>query len=59
MNLFDTESKSKKMGVGCVCVGRGGGGVDVWTDKQAQTISPFQLLRSWGHNNAFMYKLCP
>ena len=36
-----------------------GGGVDGWTDEQAQTNLPLQLLRSWGHNNAFMYKLCP
>ena len=41
-------------------VGRGeGGGVDGWTDEQAQTNLPLQLLRSWGYNNAFMYKLCP
>ena len=44
--------------------GRGGlvqgvGGVDGWTDKQAQTNLPLQLLRSWGQNNALMYKLCP
>ena len=30
--------------------------VDEWTDKQAQTNSPLQLLQSWGHNNALMYK---
>ena len=40
--------------------GRGeGGGVDEWPGEQAQTNLPHQLLRSWGHNNAFMYKLCP
>ena len=38
--------------------GRGGGGW-VWTDEQAQTNLPLQLLRSWWHNNALMYKLCP
>ena len=39
-----------------------GGGVDAWTDEQAQTNLPLQLLRSWGQNNALMYnvcKLCP
>ena len=36
-----------------------GGVVDGWTDKQAQTNLPLQLLPSWGHNNASMYKLCP
>ena len=35
-----------------------GGGVDGWTDEQAQTNLPLHL-RSWGHNNALMYKLCP
>ena len=43
-------------GWGC---GWGGGGVDGWTDKQVQTNLPLQLLRSWEHNNALMYKLCP
>ena len=36
-----------------------GGGVNGETDKRAQTNLPFQFLRSWGHNNALMYKLCP
>ena len=36
-----------------------GGGVDGWTIKQALTNLPLQLLRSWRHNNALMYKLCP
>ena len=27
------------------------------TDEQAQTNLPLQLLRSWGHNNALIYKL--
>ena len=36
--------------------GEGGGGLDGWTDEQAQTNL---LLRSWGHSNAFMYKLSP
>ena len=39
----------------CVCVG----GVDGWTVKQAQTHLSLQVLRSWGHNNALMFKLCP
>ena len=33
--------------------------VDGRTDKQAQTNLPLQLLQSWGHNNALMYKLRP
>ena len=37
----------------------GGAGVDGWTDEQAQTNLPLQLLWSWGHNNALMYKLWP
>ena len=41
----------------CVCAE--GGGVDGWTDEQAQTNLPLQFLRSWGHNNALMYKLWP
>ena len=39
--------------------GAAGLGVDALTDKPAQANFPLQLLRSWGHNNAFMYKLCP
>ena len=43
-----------------IFVGWGGGGVrwgvDGWTDKQAQTNLPLQLLRSLGHNTALMYK---
>ena len=63
MNFFQTESKSKKKlwgegGMGGMW-GRVWGEVDGWTDKQAQTNLPLQLLRSWGHNNALMYKLCP
>ena len=53
---FHEESKSKKKFWG----GLGGGGmVDGWKVEQAQTNLPLQLLRSWGHNNALMYKLCP
>ena len=37
---------------------KGGGGVDGWTDEQARTNLPLQLLRSWGHDNALMYMLC-
>ena len=64
MNCFHRESKSKKIffsaGGGGGGGGRGvGGGVDGWTEKQAQTNLPLQLLRSWGLNNALMYKLCP
>ena len=36
-----------------------GGGVDGWTDEQARSNLPLQLLRSWGHNNALMYEFCP
>ena len=40
--------------------GRGEGeGLDGWTEEQSQTNLLLQLLRSWGHNNALMYKLCP
>ena len=40
----------KGVGVG---VGRGvGEGIDGWTDEQAQTNLPLQLLRRRGHNNA-------
>ena len=68
MKFFHKESKSKKnfflrglgWGVRGVRGREGGGGVVVGcTDEQAQTNLPFQLLRSWGHNNALMYKLCP
>ena len=63
MNFFHTESKCKKKnlrGEGGAGWGRGHGGeVDGWTDEQAQTNLPLQLLRSWRHNNALMYKLCP
>ena len=38
---------------------RGGGGVDGWTEEQAQTNLPLQRLPSWGLNNVLMYKLCP
>ena len=39
---------------------RGGrGGVDGWTEEQSQNNLPHQLLGSWGHSNALMYKLCP
>ena len=43
-----------------VAMGRGGvcEGKDGRADEQAQTILPLQLLRSWGHNKALMYKLC-
>ena len=56
--FFHKESKSEEKkieGLGRVGVG----GVDGWIVEQAQTNLPLQLLRSWGHNNALMYKLCP
>ena len=56
--FFHKESKSEEKkieGLGRVGVG----GVDEWIVEQAQTNLPLQLLRSWGHNNALMYKLCP
>ena len=57
MEFFHKESKSSFF---CWAVGwgEGGRGVDGWTDEQAQTNLPLQLLRSWGYNNALMYKLC-
>ena len=60
VNFFYYESKFKIFffwGGG----GRWGGGVGVVrrTGEQAQTNLLLQLLRSWGHNNALMYKLCP
>ena len=38
-------------GGGGVVGGGRGVGVDGWTDEQAQTNLPLQLLPSWGHNN--------
>ena len=35
-------------------VSAGRGGVARWTGEQAQSDLPLQLLRSWGHNNAFI-----
>ena len=67
-DFFHKESKSKKKnfflvegggGVGVlggVCGGLGG--VDGWSDEQAQSNLPLQLLKL-GHNNALMCKLCP
>ena len=51
--------KKKYFGVGRWGVGAGWGVVDGWTVERAQTNLPVQFLRSWGHNNALMYKLCP
>ena len=61
------ESKAKRNWGGGGAAGRfggvsGGGGRCTWmdwTDEQAQTNLPLQLLRSWEHNNALMYNLCP
>ena len=56
MIFFSNECKSKKKNF----FWRGErGGVDGWIVEQAQTNLSLQLLRSWGHNNAFMYTLCP
>ena len=66
MNFFHRESKSKKKiffgggGAGGLGEVRGGGGRNRWKDRRTGPIQfPIQLLRSWGHNNALMYKLCP
>ena len=50
-DFFYIESKTKKNG------GRGGGagGVNGPTEDQTNYL-PLQLFRSWGHNNAQMYK---
>ena len=56
MNIIHKEFKFIKKNWG---VGVRSGGIDGWTDEHAQTNLPFQLLRSWGHNNALMCKLCP
>ena len=63
MNCFHRESKSIFFFVGGGGGGVGGmgwvsGGVDGWTDEQAQSNLPLQLLQSWGHDNALMYKFC-
>ena len=59
MNFYHKESKSKKKIFFILRVGGGGGGggwgvvrgagggVDGWTDKQAQTNLPLQLLRKF------------
>ena len=63
MHFFITKNpnqKIKKKFRGCGA-GWGGGGVggegrlNEWTVEQAQTSLPLQLLRSWEHDNAFMY----
>ena len=46
-------------GAGGVGGGEVGGWVDGWTDEQATTNLTLQFLRSWGQNNALMYKFCP
>ena len=62
MNFFTKNPNLKKivfLGGGGVC-GEGGcweGKMDGQTNKP-KPICPIQLLRSWGHNNALMYKLC-
>ena len=66
-NFFHKESKSKKKknfffqvggGVFGWCESWWGRGT--WMDRQTgQTNLPLQLLPSWEHNNALMYKLCP
>ena len=60
--FFHKEFKSKNFFFffgGGGGLGGGLGVVDGWTIAKAQTILPLQLLQSWGHNNALMYKLCP
>ena len=60
-NNPNKKKKKKFFFWGGAGVGGGGGwlvGVlDGWTVQQAQTNLPLQLLRSWGHNKALMYKL--
>ena len=57
--LFSEGGRGDGMGGGV------GDVVDGWAVEQAQTNLPLQLfrrkkiLRSWGLNNALMYKLCP
>ena len=58
-NLKKNEKKKFFFGVGAWGAWVVGVEVDVWTVEQAQTNLHLQLLRSWGHNNALMYKLCP
>ena len=64
-NSFLTMNPNSKYFFFFSFLGGGGGGpgqgeagmeVNGWTDKQAQTNLPLQLLRSWGHNNGLMYK---
>ena len=62
MNSFTKNANKKKdkflflfLGVG----GRGGWAVDERTVEQAQINLSLQLLPSWGHYNALMYKLFP
>ena len=61
MNFIYKESKSKKKEFfGGVGGGEGSGGGGRWTDRRTgQANLPLQLLQSWGHNNALMYKLRP
>ena len=54
--FFTKDPNLKKKGGGR---GAGWGVVDGWTVEQAQTNLPLHLLRSWGHNNALVHKLCP
>ena len=61
MNLFYYESKFKIIFFFGGGGGGGGGrgrGARV-SDELAKTNLPLQLLQSFGHNNALMYKLCP
>ena len=53
--IFLTKNPNVKI----KCGGGGEGEVYGWTAEQAQTDLSLQLLRSWGHNNALMCKLCP
>ena len=50
--IFFTKNPNLKKKIFFLGGGGVGGGEDGWTDEQAQTNLPLQLLRSWTHNNA-------
>ena len=66
MILFHKESKSKTKknwgggGERRVGLGEGRRGRGRWMDRRTGPNQfALQLLRTWGHNNALMFKLCP
>ena len=65
MILFHKESKSKTKKIGGGggeegWVGEGRRGRGRWMDRRTGPNQfALQLLRTWGHNNALMFKLCP